>query len=191
MKLRLGLSVLLASAVSLSALFPLAAMAQQPPGVADMFANISTQPATHSSFTFDREMLQAMSGAMGGDKTPVAGLNSITFDNYRFHDPAFYTPEQTHAIIAAYREAGWKHLVDANMTPKESAQPTKPITDLWLHFVGADIDGVTVLIRGIKQMNVIEVTGTLKPLDLVHLSGHFGIPKVDPHTVMVPAPDGK
>jgi hypothetical protein len=185
MKLRLGLSVLLASMVSVTA------WGQQPPGVAEMFANISSQPGTHTSFTFDRDMLQSMSGAMGGDNTPVAGLNSITFENYRFHEAAFYVPEQTHAIIAAYREAGWKHLVDANLTPRESAQPTKPITDLWLHFVGADIDGVTVLIRGVKQMSVIEVTGTLKPLDLVHLSGHFGIPKVDPHTVMVPAPDGK
>jgi hypothetical protein len=29
----------------------------------------------------------------------------------------------------------------------------------------------------------------LHPLDLLHLSGHFGIPRVDPDAVMVPAPD--
>jgi hypothetical protein len=40
-------------------------------------------------------------------------------------------------------------------------------------------------------MNVIEVSGELRPLDLVHLSGHFGIPKVDPEAVMVPAAPGK
>jgi hypothetical protein len=30
------------------------------------------------------------------------------------------------------------------------------------------------------------VTGDLRPLDLLHLSGKFGIPKVDPSAVMVP-----
>ena len=40
-------------------------------------------------------------------------------------------------------------------------------------------------------MSVIEVSGQLRPLDLVHLSGHFGIPRVDPDAVMVPAAPGK
>jgi hypothetical protein len=40
-------------------------------------------------------------------------------------------------------------------------------------------------------MNLIQVAGDLRPLDLLHLSGHFGIPKVDPSAVMVPAPDGR
>jgi hypothetical protein len=40
-------------------------------------------------------------------------------------------------------------------------------------------------------MSVIEVSGALRPLDLVHLSGHLGIPKVDPNAVMVPAPPGR
>jgi hypothetical protein len=40
-------------------------------------------------------------------------------------------------------------------------------------------------------MNVIEVSGELRPLDLVHLSGHFGIPKIDPGAAMVPAAPGK
>ena len=36
-------------------------------------------------------------------------------------------------------------------------------------------------------MNVIAVNCDLRPLDLLHLSGHFGIPKVDESAVMVPA----
>jgi hypothetical protein len=36
-------------------------------------------------------------------------------------------------------------------------------------------------------MTVVRITGDLKPLDLLRLSGHFGIPKVDPSAVMVPA----
>ena len=95
------------------------------------------------------------------------------------------------SIIAAYHAAGWKHLVDANANPAMSAQPNKPITDLWLHFKGTEIDDVTVLVRGQREMNLIQISCLLRPLDLIHLSGHFGIPKVDPNAVMVPAPDGR
>ena len=94
------------------------------------------------------------------------------------------------SLIVSYDRAGWHHLVNANVSPADSASPQKPLTDMWLHFRGTDIDGCTVVIRAIKQMNVIEVSGLFRPLDLVKLSGHFGIPKVDPGAVMVPAPPG-
>ena len=40
-------------------------------------------------------------------------------------------------------------------------------------------------------MSVIQVTCELRPLDLVHICGHFGIPKIDPNAAMVPSPDGR
>ena len=81
--------------------------------------------------------------------------------------------------------------MNGNQTPANAAQPRTAITDVWLHFTGADIDRMTVVVRATRQLNVIQVAGDLRPLDLIHLSGHFGIPKVDPSAVMVPAPDGK
>ena len=168
---------------------PLVAQDRQPPGVSEALAGITSEHAMHTAVTFDRDMLDSMTSAFG--TAPVAGLNSITVENYRYHEPAFYVPENMHAIISAFNAAGWTHLVDQGASPKQSATPTKPLTDLWMHFDGMNIDHVTVLIRAPKQMNVIEVSGILKPLDLVHLSGHFGIPKVDPGAVMVPAPPGK
>ena len=160
--------------------------AQEPPGVAQALAGISSVPATHTAVTFDRDMLESLWG-----ERPLAALNGITVESYRFHEPAFYIPEAVDALRHDFAAAGWKHLVEANVSPRASAEPLKPITDMWFHFRGEDIDGVTVLIRAPRQMNVIEVSGLLRPLDLVHLSGHFGIPKVDPDAVMVPAPPGR
>ena len=94
------------------------------------------------------------------------------------------------SIVATYDAAGWKHLVNANASPGRSAQPTSAITDLWLHFSGTDIDDVAVLTRGSREMSLIQIAGDLRPLDLLHLAGHFGIPRVDPDAVMVPAPPG-
>lgn len=162
------------------------AEAQQPRGVPEALLELSSQPATHTSVVFDRDMLQSM-----WNERPLASLNSITFESYRYHNNAFYTPEGMSALVSAYNSEGWKHLVNANASPRDSASPVKPITDMWLHFRGGDIDGCTVLIRAAKQMNVIEVSGLFRPLDLIHLSGHFGIPKVDPDAVMVPAPPGR
>jgi hypothetical protein len=172
--------------------------AQQPSGVPDVLSTLASTPSTHTAFTFDHDMLQTANGYLnggasgsGGPAGPVGELDSITVENYRYHEPAFYIPENMHTLVQLYNAAGWKHLVDQNPGPKESAAPKRTLTDLWLHFKGADIDDMMVLVRGEKQMSVIEVSGVLSPLNLVHLSGHLGIPKVDPGAVMVPAPPGK
>ncbi|HVG26649.1 MAG TPA: hypothetical protein VM865_03500 [Acidobacteriaceae bacterium] len=170
---------------ALSCLLAGVARAQQPPGVAEALAGITSAPSTHTAVTFDRDML----GSILGER-PVAALNGVTVESFRFHEPAFYIPENMAALQADFDAAGWKHLVEAGVDPRASATPDKPVTDMWFHMHGAEIDGLTVLIRAPRQMNVIEVSGLLRPLDLIHLGGHFGIPKVDPGTVMVPAPPG-
>jgi hypothetical protein len=166
-----------------------------PPGVVENLTNLADQPATHTGVVFDRSTLQIVQGlleqgGMSSDRASAA-LTSISYDNYRYNQPAFYTPETFAAILETFHRAGWKHLVNGNQTPGNEAQPRTDITDLWLHFAGADIDHVTVLIRAPHAMNLIQVAGDLRPLDLIHLSGHFGIPKVDPNAIMVPAPDNR
>jgi len=191
------------TAACMSALVPVAfgaspeaqSPAQVPAGLSESLNDLADQPATHTGFTFDRSTMQMVQGMLeqGGldaDRA-AAALTSISFDTYRYKEPAFYTPETMASILEAYRRAGWKHLVNGNQAPANAAQPRTAITDVWLHFTGADIDHVTVLVRATRDMNLIQVAGDLRPLDLLHLSGHFGIPKVDPSAVMVPAPDGR
>jgi hypothetical protein len=174
------------------------ASAQQPavpgpvpgPDTSQILANLADQPATHTGVTFDRNMLQIAQSALEAngldERRAAAAITGVSYDNYHYAKPAFYTPESMAALIAGYKAAGWKHLVNANQTVANTAQPDRAVTDLWLHFSGADIDAVTVLTRAPKTMNVVRITGDLRPLDLLHLSGHFGIPKVDPSAVMVP-----
>jgi hypothetical protein len=171
------------------------ARAQAAPPAPPSFSDLADQPATHTGIVFDRSMLQLaqgvlLSGGLSPDRA-TAALKSISFDTYRYPRPAFYTPEAMASLIASYRAAGWKHLVNGNQSPANNAQPKSTVTDLWLHFSGGDIDDLVVLIRQPRDMNVIQVAGDLRPLDLIHLSGHFGIPKVDPSAVMVPAPDNR
>jgi hypothetical protein len=192
MNLRLSLAALALSAIVAA---PHLARAQQPVNINQALSTLADQPASHTGFVFDHTMLQAAQGLLqsGGmdSQRAAAAIKSIAVDTYRYPQPAFYTPEAMAALIASYHAAGWKHLVNVNQSPANTAQPTHPVTDLWLHFTGADIDGVTVLSRAPRNMNVIQLTCDLRPLDLVHLGGHLGIPKVDPNAVMVPAPNEK
>ena len=149
------------------------------------FDGVMTSGYSQSSFTFDRTMLQAADGFFGGGdpatRRVVAGLNSITVRNYRSRDFARYDPGALAMIDGQLRGAGWKHLVNA------AAKGSGNMTDMWLHFDGPNITNVTVLSRGDRNMSVVAVDCSLRPLDLLHLSGHFGIPKVDEGAVMVPA----
>jgi hypothetical protein len=169
--------------------------AGRPADLQSALMNLADQPAAHTSFSFDRSELQIAqdlleSNGMDANRAPAA-LTGISVDNYRYPRPAFYLPETMASIIANYHAAGWKHLVDANQNPANTAQPHSTVTDLWLHFAGPDITGITVLTRSPRDMSVIQIACELRPLDLIHLSGHFGIPKVDPNAVMVPAPSGR
>jgi hypothetical protein len=197
LRLRLGtFAVALLAAASVCSVAGGATLqGQMPPGVQDNLATLADQPATHTGVVFDQSMMQLAQGLLqqGGLDTEraAAALTSISFDTYRYKEPAFYTPETMASIVQAFRQSGWKHLVNGNQTPANAAQPRTAITDVWLHFTGADIDRMTVLVRAARELNLIQVSGDLRPLDLIHLSGHFGIPKVDPRAVMVPAPDRK
>ena len=179
--MRLRAAILTAA---LAAALPLAA--QQPQGVYDALANLSTQPASRISFTFDRSMLQSAQNLFGPGA--LSSLDAISVDTYRYPQPTFYTPEAFSALVADYNAAGWKHLVNTNASPGVNAQPDHTLTDLWLHYEGTEVRDLTVLLRGPRNMNLIQVSGSIRPLDLLHLAGHFGIPKVDPSAVMVPAP---
>ena len=166
-----------------------------PPNLQSALMNLADQPASHTSFSFDRSELQVAqnlleSGGLDANHA-AAALTGISVDNYHYPRPAFYTPETMASIIAGYHAAGWKHLVNANQTPANTAQPHATVTDLWLRFAGPDITGITVLTRSPRDMSVVQIACELRPLDLVHLSGHFGIPRVDPNAVMVPAPNGR
>jgi hypothetical protein len=190
---RVGVLALAALVMATAAAAQMQLDPQTPKAVADGLLELADQPATHVGYTFDRSQMQLarsvlQSGGLDADRA-AAALTGLSFDTYRYKQPAFYTPETMASIVEAYHRAGWKHLVNGNQTPANSAQPHTPITDLWLHFNGADIDHVTVLVRSSRDMNLVQIAGDLRPLDLIHLSGHFGIPKVDPNAVMVPAPD--
>src|SRR6201996_3194410 len=171
---------------------PFALSAQQPSTnwVPQGFEALGQRAAFHTDFTFDRAMLQ-VAGYFVGDadqdtRNAIAKLNSISVHSYHFAAPGLYDPASLDLIRRQYEAAGWRHLVAAHGKgdPFNAGQ-----TDLWINFAHMDVTGMMVLVSAPKDLNLIALNGDLSPLDLLHLRGHFGIPRFSgDHFVSGPGP---
>ncbi len=52
-------------------------------------------------------------------------------------------------------------------------------TDVWLVLDGVNVRGAVVLVETPKSLTLVTVAGNLSPVDLLHLRGHFGIPRFE------------
>jgi hypothetical protein len=151
-----------------------------PSGVAALGKNASSR----SEFTLDHSMLVMVSKLDKSNKDlrkVIAGVNGVSVHSFSFPGAVSCDPAVMDSINQQYREAGWQHLVSQH---KSSAGVT---SDLWLRLDQAAIRDVAVLFVTAQQLNFVSVSGSITPLDLLHLSGHFGIPKMD-GGVAVPVP---
>ncbi len=155
---------------------------------------LSREASWHTDFTFDRSLL-SLAGAFTGvdDQTrqTIARLNGISVHLFRFPQGAGYDPSVLDAVRAQYGSLGWKHVVTANKFPDARVNgqasdgsapgafiPSGPgRTDVWLQSRGVNFAGAAVLLAGPTNVNLIVVSGDISTLDLLHLRGHFGIPR--------------
>src|SRR5580700_2831211 len=164
---------------------PLALMGQtaqsaQPPlnWVPQGFEVLGQRAAFHTDFTFDRSMLQVASYFVG-DADPearaaIAKLNGISVHSYHYASPGLYDPAALDMIRRQFEASGWRHLVAAH----GKGDPFNPSqTDLWINFAHMDVTGMMVLISGPKDLNLVALDGDISTVDLLHLRGHFGIPR--------------
>ena len=138
--------------------------------------------AFHTDFTFDRTMLQ-IAGAMSDETTrqAIAKLDGVSVHSYRYAAPDMYDPRQLDLVRKQYHDAGWQHLVSTEKggsagVPGYTEEPNGR-TDLYIKFEHMNVTGMVVVLASPRYLNVIALSGSLSPLDLLHLRGHFGIPR--------------
>ncbi|HEX5233960.1 MAG TPA: hypothetical protein VFW25_01375 [Silvibacterium sp.] len=130
----------------------------------------------HTDFTFDRQMLQLASGLTGDQETQrvVAKLRGVSVHLFRYSQPGLYNPAALETIGAQYSQRGWQHLSNAHSST--SGEHTGR-TDVWVRLDHGNVEGMALLLSNPTNVDVVVVNGTLSPLDLMHLRGHFGIPR--------------
>ena len=141
---------------------------------------LQAQAAMKSNFTLDRNMLGAAAGMMSDSdvdvKQTVRKLDGVSVHLLRFGDEGMVDPAEVDAVREAYHLRGWKHLVTTN----NSGGPVRNgTTDVWLVLDGVNVRGAVVLAETPKSLTLVTVAGNLSPVDLLHLRGHFGIPRFD------------
>jgi Domain of unknown function (DUF4252) len=137
---------------------------------------LGSRASFHTDFTFDPQMLRLASGLTGDEETQriVAKLRGISVHVYRYSEPGLYDPAVLETVRMQYRDRGWKHLVADRSNP-ESMNPGR--TDLWIRYAHDNVEGMVLLLENPTNLDLIAINGTLSPLDLMHLRGHFGIPR--------------
>jgi hypothetical protein len=141
---------------------------------------LSTQASSKTSFAFDRSMLEAMAAIEGGLDTESrqawAKLDGVSVRLLRF-GPAGIPDEPAIATIReGYHTRGLKHLVTSTGSGAPMHSGT---TDVWLVVDGINVKGAVILGETAKSVTLVTVKGDISPADLLHLRGHFGIPKFD------------
>jgi hypothetical protein len=137
---------------------------------------VSQHASFRTDFTFDRTMLALANNFIDDEDTrrAVAKLNGISVHSYKFSTPGLYDPGSLDAVRRQYHDLGWKHLV-TSVSPRDPSNLGR--TDVWIRFEHTNVEGAVVMLASPTSVNLIAINGTLSPLDLLHLRGHFGIPK--------------
>jgi hypothetical protein len=139
---------------------------------------LAQQANWHTDLTFDRSML-ALAGDLSSLDAParasLARLNGISVHSYRFARPGAYDPALLQAVRAQYAALGWKHIATQGHVGQSGYSPGQ--TDFWINTHGVNVAGAAILLASPTSINLIAVSGDISTLDLLHLRGHFGIPR--------------
>jgi len=132
--------------------------------------------SSKTEFTFDHSMLVLASKVEPDDdalRRVIAGVSGISVHRYRFAADWQYDQAALKSVTEEYRAAGWKQLMNNHDKGGTGA------TDLWVRFENNAIGNVAILVARSNKVNFVVVSGSISPLDLSHLGGHFGIPKIE------------
>jgi hypothetical protein len=143
-------------------------------------SRLSAQAPVKSSFTLDRDMLTAAAGLVPDSDAPakqaIAKLDGVSVHTMRFGEPGLTDFADVDAVREAYHLRGWKHLVSATNSGGPVHDGT---TDVWVVVDGVNLRGAVVLAQTPKSLTLVTVDGNISSVDLLHLRGHFGIPRFD------------
>ena len=132
------------------------------------------------NFTLDRNLLSLAAGLVPDsepeDRQVIRKLDGVSVHLMRFGDAGIPDEHEVASIRDAYHLRGWKHLVSTTQSGSPLHTGT---TDVWLVMDGINVRGAVVLAETPRSLTLVTVAGNLNPVDLLHLRGHFGIPRFD------------
>ena len=147
-------------------------------------AQLSALAAVKNSFVLDRNMLNAAASLLPDTDEPtrqaINRLDGVSVHLLRFGASGVPDEGAVNSMREAYHLRGWKHLVT---TQGNGGPAHNGTTDVWMVMDGINVRGAVVLAETPKSVTLVTVAGNLSPIDILHLRGHFGIPRFDDNGV--------
>ncbi|HET6169325.1 MAG TPA: DUF4252 domain-containing protein [Terracidiphilus sp.] len=141
---------------------------------------LSALAPVKESFTLDRNLLSLAAGLVpdseSEDRQVIRKLDGVSVHLMRFGDTGIPDEREVTSIRAAYHLRGWKHLVSTTGSGSPLHNGT---TDVWIVMDGVNVRGAVILAETPRTLTLVTLAGNLNPVDLLHLRGHFGIPRFD------------
>jgi len=143
-------------------------------------AKLTAEAAVKSSFTLDRSLLGVAAGMLPDSEEDVRRsmnkLDGVSVHLLRFGQDGIPNERLVDDVRDSYHLRGWKHLVT---TTRSGGPIHNATTDVWFVLDGVNVRGAVVLAETPRSLTLVTVAGNLSPVDLLHLRGHFGIPRFD------------
>lgn len=143
-------------------------------------SQLSLAAPIKSDFTLDRTMLGIAAGLVPDTDVPtrqaINKLDGVSVHTMRFNEAGIPDEAAVEAVRASYHLRGWKHVVT---TSGHGSPVHNGTTDVWVVLDGMNVRGAVVLAETPRSLTLVTVAGNLSPVDLLHLRGHFGLPKLD------------
>jgi hypothetical protein len=168
---RIALMVLLALPVTRPA------EAQNREWIPQGIENLRRSAASKTEFCLDHSMLVFASRLSSDNedfRRVIAGVSGLSVHSYRYPGPGTYDLQALDSVKQEYKTAGWKQLLN-----KHEKNGDPGVTELWVHLDHNAVSDIAVLVARSNEVNFISVSGSISPLDLAHLGGHFGIPRIE------------
>lgn len=133
--------------------------------------------SSKTEFTLDHSML-VFASKLDPDnddlRRVIAGVSAVSVHRYHYARVWMYDPQALSSVKEDYRSAGWKQLMSNRAKDGGAGE-----TDLWIRLENNAVSNVAILCARASEVDFVMVSGSISPLDLSHLGGHFGIPKIE------------
>ena len=187
MKMKLSRMILAGSIAILTVSFVQAqSHLEIPQGIESLRQGASSK----TEFTLDHSMLVFASKLDPENqdlRRVIAGISAVSVHRYHFPGAWMYDPQALASVKDEYRSAGWMQLMNNH---DKSGEASAGATDLWIRLDNNAVSDIAILFARAQEVDFFVVSGSISPMDLSHLGGHFGIPKIE-GGVMVPNTQGR
>jgi hypothetical protein len=128
----------------------------------------------HSTLQFAAKFLDSKDPDDAQIKKLIEGLDGIYIKSFEFKNTGAWTESDLEKLRGQLRAPEWSRMLGFKSTEEGE------MAEVYVREVNKKVAGVAILQAGSRELTVVNITGAVDLDSLAELSGHFGVPKLEP-----------